>query len=175
MAALTATQAASRVHEALDDMASDLTYADDGGERSIGDYTFPLESTLRDCGFSDISEASTNAQVRAVLAGMEYYALNRLVRKYLARTSQQQGAGASGMHLAQEWASTAKTIRANIGAVKQTYLDALAAIGITLAQDPSMAGSAAQAVLVDRDRTVGAALLRTYEGAPWFVEAEYEG
>ena len=171
---LTAVGAAARVHEALDDLASDLTTTDDQAGRDIGDYTYPLEAALRDCSFSDISEATSQAQERAVLAGLEYHTLNRLVRKYMARTSQQQGAGASGMHLAQEWAATAKTLRGAIAAAREVYESALSAIGIDLASDPSLSGTTAQPVLVDRDRDVGAALLRTHEGAPWFVESEYQ-
>lgn len=168
--ALTAREAAAMVHELLDDLAADLSTADDMQGRSIGDYTYPLNMTLRDMGFTDISSATTSAQERAVLSGMQYYAYLRLFRKYAARASQQQGAGASGMHLALDWSSTAKTLRMHVAECKDNYQAALEAIGMGLDADPDYVSGAGKAVVVDKDTTVGARLLRTYDGLPWLTE-----
>ena len=168
--ALTAQQAAAEVHELLDDLAAGLTTDDDGEGRDIGDYTVPLRMTLRDCGFSAITDASTQTQERAVLNGMQYYAYLRLFRKFGARASQQQGAGASGMHLALDWSSTAKTLRMHVRECKENYEQSLAAIGRSLTEDPDLASTASQAVNVDATTEVGARLLRTYDGLPWFAE-----
>lgn len=171
--ALTAQQAAAMVHEQLDDMAAGLDTQDDGNGRYIGDYTFLLEYSLRDVGFSDITEATSGAEERAILHGMEYYGYRRLFRKYAARVSQQQGAGASGMHLSMDWSSTAKTLRMHLAQARAAYEGALRAIGISLEEDPESPSTASQFVVVDPDTEVGQALIRPYDGLPWFAEAVY--
>lgn len=168
--ALTAQEAAAMVHEMLDDLAADLSTADDMNGRTIGDYTYPLNMTLRDMGLASIGLATTSAQERAVLYGMQYYAYLRLFRKYAARASQQQGAGASGMHLALDWSSTAKTLRMHVAECKDNYQAALVSIGLGLDADPDYISGSGQAVVLDDETDVGARLLRTYSGLPWFTE-----
>lgn len=168
--ALTATQAAAMVHEMLDDLAADLSTMHDGDERAIGDYTYPLEFALRDCGLAAISEATTQAQERAILQGMQYYAYLRLFRKFGARASQQQGAGASGMHLAIDWSSTAKTLRMHVAECKLSYGDALKAIGKGLDTNPALSASASKPVIADLSSDEGARLTRVYDGLPWLTE-----
>ena len=168
--ALTEQQAAAEVHELLDDLAADLSTQDDGNGRTIGDYTVPLRMTLRDCGFSAITDATTQTQERAGLNGMQYYAYLRLFRKFGARASQQQGAGASGMHLSMDWSSTAKTLRMHTRECKENYEQSLAAIGRSLTEDPDLASTATQAVFVDATTDIGERLLRTTEGLPWLTE-----
>lgn len=171
--ALTAEQAAARVHEAMDSLAGDLSLAADGPDRPIGDYTYPLESTLRDCGLSGISEATSYAQERAILAGMELYTYRRLFRKYLARVSSQQGAGASGMHLQVDWSSTAKTMRMHVREAEETYAGALSAIGRSMSEDPDARISAGQAVVLDSSTDEGAHIIDFSDGLPWLREADY--
>lgn len=168
--ALTDQQAAAMVHEMLDDLAADLDPQDDGAGRNIGDYTYPLDFTLRDCGLSDITEAASQMQEKAILLGMQYYAYLRLFRKFGARASQQQGAGASGMHLALDWSSTAKTLRMHVRECKENYREGLAAIGISLDEDPNLASTGSDAVIVDDTTDVGARLLQPYTGLPWLAE-----
>lgn len=168
--ALTEQQAAAAVHEMLDDLAAGLSVQDDGQGRAIGDYTVPLEFTLRDCGFSGITDATTQTQERAILNGMQYYAYLRLFRKFGAKVSQQQGAGASGMHLAIEYSSTAKTLRMHVRECKENYTESLSAIGQNLTEDPDLASTAAKAVVVDPATAIGERFLRPYKGLPWFAE-----
>lgn len=172
--ALTAQQAAERVAESLDNLGADLSKEADGN-RSIGDYTYPLEYALRDMGLSDISEATSNAQERALLLGMRHYAYQRLFLKFASRATQQQGAGASGMHLALDWSSTAKTLRMHAAECKDAYADALGALGLAIGEDPNLEGTMSQSVLLERDASAADdAILRPFDGLPWFVEAEYE-
>lgn len=172
--ALTEKQAADRVSAMLDNLGADLSTEQDG-DKAIGDYSYPLEFTLRDMGLSAIANATAGAQERAVLNGMQYYAYLRLFRKYASRASQQQGAGASGMHLSLDWSSTAKTLRMHVRECKDSYELSLAALGLAIGEDPDMGGTVSQAVVVERGASsADDAMLRPYDGLPWFVEAEYD-
>lgn len=168
--ALSAEQAAAAVHEMLDDLAAGLSPQENGAGRPVGDYSVPLDFTLRDCGFSSITDASTQTRERAILNGMQYYAYLRLFRKFGAKASQQQGAGASGLHLSIDYSSTAKTLRMHVRECKESYTESLAAIGRSLLEDPDLASTASKAVVVDANTDMGERFLRPFGGTPWFAE-----
>jgi hypothetical protein len=170
--ALTESTAAAMVHAQLDNLAIDLTPTASTG-LPAGDYTYPLQFALRDMGLSAISSATSMAQERAVLKGMEYYAYLRLVRKFTSRASSQQGSGAAALHLQIDWASTAKTLRSLLMDAKESYEGALSAIGASMSSDPALGVTTSQAVVVDPEREIGAVLVDSSMGMPWFVESVY--
>lgn len=176
MPSRTRAEVALRVHEKLDRMADGMSYAAAGPTHTEGDYTFPIDSALMDCGLENITEADTFAKIRAVERGTEYYTLQRLIALYTARANAQQGAGASGMHLAISWEDALPNLRFHARTVKEEYIDALAAIGRSLSTDPAGSQSMSGPVLIDDDLDATKALVSPEMdvGLPWFGEGYHE-
>lgn len=174
MAAITRAQVAVIVHESLDSLAGDLTTSGDS-TRTEGDYTYPLDEALRDCGYDAITEADSHGKIRAILRGTEFHILRRLYRKQASRAAQsQQGAGASGMHLAVNYESNIRSLRIHLAQARDEYASALEAIGLSLSADPESGGGAGQVVLVDDEDSLTQALVSDAVGLPWWSEGYHE-
>ena len=169
MASITRAAVAAMVHEALGELAADFSLASEE-ERAEGDYTYPIDRTLLDLDYADITEADTNPKIRAVLAGTEYHALERLYRNLVHQPTAQQGAGASGMHLSINVETNIRSLRLHLKDSRERYEHELALIGATLSVvlDTSY-------VLVDANEPMTQALVSSDKGLPWFVEGYHEG
>jgi hypothetical protein len=170
MAALTRGQYAETVHRKLDDLATDLSFVGEG-DRTEGDYTDAIDSALRDCGFTAVSEADLDAEVQAIFAGVEYYALTRLLYKNVSKPTTQQGAGTSGLHLMVQTESLVRSLRLIINTARENYKSALRLIGRSLEEQSDMK---AGAVTVSADDAVSSAFVIGDKALPWFQEGYYE-
>jgi hypothetical protein len=173
MASITRKEVAVEVHESLDRLGIDFTPNQDG-DRAEGDYTFPINKTLRDCGYDAITDADTWAKIRAVVRGTEYYALSRAYRRRASEITSQQGAGASGMHLAFDPSTALGSLRLHLTEVADKYEMALAAIGVHLDLDPIGSSGIAQVVLIDKEDAQSGVLVDDKYGLPWFREGYHE-
>ena len=174
MAAITREEVAAEVHEGLDQLATDFRTTQDGATRTEGDYTYPINKTLRDCGYDDISEADNHAKVRAIIRGTTYYALSRAYRRRASEVTSQMGAGASGMHLQYDPSTALGSLRLHLSEVTEKYEKALAAIGVFLDLDPEGSGAAAQVVTIDDEDSKSGVLVDPKYGLPWFEEGYHE-
>lgn len=174
MPSITRAQVAARVHEKLDKLAADLKTATDGA-RTEGDYTYPLDEALRDCGLDAITEADSHARIRAVLLGTEYRAMQRLFWRRSVMVSQTQGAGYASSQQSLEWNNLLEILRRRLKDVQAEYELALNAIGASLSQNVE-AGSAAGVVLIDDDDDTSKELVDSGldVGLPWFREGYNE-
>jgi hypothetical protein len=172
MASITREAVAKEVHQSMGNLANSLSVQPQAGAEE-GDYALSIDRALRDCSYDAIAEANTHAKIRAVVMGTSYHVLTRLYRDRAAEVTAQQGAGASGMHLSLDFGQALGSLRLHLTMARDDYEDALAAIGIELARDPS-AASIAQVVHVDADDDVSKALLDFDVGLPWFREGYHE-
>lgn len=174
MATITRAQVADAVHESLDTLATDFDKSA-AGTRPEGDYTQPLNSTMRDCGLDDITDADTHARIRAIIVGAEFYALSRAYRRRAAEVVSQTGAGASGLHASRDPSTSLGSLRLHLTEVKERYEAALAAIGLALNVDPdSAAGLGGDAVHIDDSDDLSKALVSGDYALPWFKEGYHE-
>lgn len=165
---LTRQAYAQAIHRKLDDLASNLSYVA-AGDQTEGDYTDAIDSALRDCGFSAVSEADTDMEIRALMTGVEYHALSRVTYKFLAKPTTQQGAGASGLHLMVQTETTVRSLRLVAESVRKAYADALAGIGRSLSLPQVAVGGVLIAEIGDpltEDVIIGV------DALPWFTESE---
>lgn len=172
MASITRDAVAKEVHQSMGNLANSLSTEPRGGAEE-GDYTFPINRALRDCSYDSIAEATTHAKIRAIVLGASYHVLTRLYRDRAAEVTSQQGAGAAAMHLSLDFGQALGSLRLHVSTARDDYEDALAAIGIELARDPT-SGSIAQVVHVDADDDASRALLDVTIGLPWFREGYHE-
>lgn len=172
---ITRENAAAMVHEILGELATDFKTSAEGA-KTEGDYTYPIDRTLMDCAFDAITDADSNAKIRAVLHGTEYYALVRLYRKVVHRPSSQQGAGASGMHLSLNVETNIRSLRLHLNTAMEQYKASLKAIGIALDVDPDLGSGMTGYVLVDDDSALGgkALVADTDYGQPWWRDGYHE-
>lgn len=170
MAALERREYAETADRKLDDLAADLSPVADGAQTE-GDYTDALDSALRDCKFSGVSEAEDDDQIQAMAAGVEYYALTRLLYKFLAKPTTQQGAGASGLHLMVQTESMVRSLRLVIRGARDAYIDALTLIGESLTEQ---AGMKAGAVQLSRDDDRAYPIIAGPHALPWMGEGYYD-
>lgn len=171
MASITRAQVAARVHEKLDKLATGLSASEDG-EKTEGDYTYPIDDALRDCGFDDITEADSHASIRAVLIGTEYRVAQRLFWRRSPDVSSSTSAAGS---LRLDWNQLLEILRKRLAELRKEYVGALAAIGLSLDEDAD-AGSVGDVVLVDDDEDATEALVSTGAdvGLPWYAEGYHE-
>lgn len=168
MASITRAEVAARVDEKLDKLASDLSTAASGG-RAEGDYTYPLDDALRDCGFDAITDADTHAKIRAVLLGTEYHAAQRLFWRRSVDVSNRTASQSV------EWNTLLSVIRKRLEDLRGEYGEALAAIGRRLDSDAEAASVAGVLEIDDADdltRELADSGLDT--GLPWFEEGYHE-
>jgi len=160
---ITRARVAREVHEKLDKLAADYT-TDGEGDRTEGDYTYPIDAALRDCGFASISAATTGPDERAVIIGTEYRALERVFNRRIVLANTIQGSSYAAGHVALDWQTTIDSLRRRIQEVRKDYVEALRAIGVSLGS--VLSTSVAQVVMVgddaDYEDEVG--------GIPWFEE-----
>jgi hypothetical protein len=173
MASITRKEVAAEVHESLDNLAFDFTIEGDG-VKTEGDYYYPIEETLRDCGFDAITDADTHAKIRAVVRGTTYYALSRAYRKRAAEITTQMGAGASGTHLQFDPSTALGSLRLHLSEVADKYEQALQAIGIFLDVDPEGTTGVAQVVTIDDEDSKSGVLVDSTYGLPWYEEGYHE-
>lgn len=170
---ITRIEVATEVHESLDNLAGDFRTAEDG-IKTEGDYYYPIEETLRDCGFDAIADANSHAKIRAVVRGTTYYALSRAYRKRAAEITTQMGAGASGTHLQYDPSTALGSLRLHLTEVADKYQQALQAIGVFLDVDPDGSAAVAQVVTIDKEDSKSGVLVDSTYGLPWFEEGYHE-
>lgn len=172
MPSITRATVAARVKERLDKLAEDLSTAAATG-KTEGDFTYPIDDALQDCGYSSITEADSHAKIRAVLRGAEYYALERVWNRRAVLVTSTMGAGyASGQqHL--EWNTLQEILRKRLSDAQAAYVGALAAIGKSLDADTT-AGSAAGVLEIDDDDDLSKELVDGDAGLPWWSEGYHE-
>lgn len=171
MAGITRAGVAAEVHEKLDKLATDLSAAESGA-KTEGDYTYPLNQALRDCGFASIDEADTCARIRAVLLGTELHVAERLFWRRSVQVSGTQGIS-SEQRL--EWNNLLEILRRRLKDLRGEVADALAAIGRSMDEDAG-AGSAAGVVEIDASDDDSQEFVSTVTdtGLPWFEEGYHE-
>lgn len=173
MPSITRKAVAAEAHESLDRLAADFSVAEDGA-RTEGDYTYPIDKTLRDCGFDAIDDADTYAKIRAVIRGTEYYALSRAYRRRASEITSQMGAGAAGTHLQYDPSTALGSLRLHLSEVAEKYQMALQAIGVFLDVDPGGTSGVSQVVTIDEDDAKSGVLVDSTYGLPWFEEGYHE-
>ena len=110
------------------------------GDLTEGDYTDAVDYALRTCRYSSIDSVTSAAAVEAALAATEYYVLQQMLYHWTAKPTQQQGAGASGLHLMVQTESTIASLRMTVKAARENMQTALSAIGVRLdSQDSALA------------------------------------
>ncbi len=171
MSAITRAELAERAHEELDLLGSDLSLTPDGN-RTEGDYTYPIDYALRDCGLESVDEVSTGAYERAVLAGVLYYAARRIWNRRGVNVSKTQGVGAAGRR-DQDWNGALNAFNAQIKRYREDYEQALGAVGGSLG---GKQGAGESAVNIDDDDPLTKLLVDAEPGVgkPWFREGYAE-
>ena len=160
---------AAIVHRKLGDLGSDMSIQAEG-DQTEGDLTDALDSALRDCGFSAVTEATEGPQIQAILIGMEYYAVEGLFLHWVARPTTQQGAGASGLHLMVQTETSIQSLRMGVRMLKEKYEKALTRIGASLAVVGQATGGA---VLLDHTQDTMEHLVTGTHKLPWFDEGYF--
>lgn len=167
MASITRRQVAATVSRKLGQLAGHMTYTGQGDEQTEGDYTDAIDYALRVCRFASIDDVTDGARVEAVLAATEYYALEQMLYHWTAKPTQQQGAGASGLHLMVQTESTIASLRMTVKAAREKMTSALAAIGVRL---DSQATAIANIVEIDHEDADTQDLVLGETALPWFEE-----
>jgi len=168
MASITRAQVAAQVKEKLDKLASDLSTAASSG-RAEGDFSYPIDDALRDCGFDEIAAADTHAKIRAVLVGAEYHAAQRLFWRRSVDVSNRTASQSV------EWNTLLSIIRKRLEDLKAEYGEVLAAIGRRLDTDAEADSVAGVLEIDDADDLTRALVDAGIDtGLPWFEEGYHE-
>lgn len=167
MPSITRLQAAATVKRKLGQLGGHLSAAGQGDEQTEGDFTDAVDYALRVCRFDAITDADTQSKITAVLAAVEYYALQQMLYHWTARPTQQQGAGASGLHLMVQTESTIASLRMTVKAALATLETALVAIGVRM---DSQATALANIVEIAYDDDDTGPLVTGDHALPWFEE-----
>ena len=171
MPSITRANVAAEVAEKLDKLATDLS-ATATETKTEGDYTYPLNQTLRDCGFDAIAEADSHARIRAVLLGTELHVAERL---FWRRSTQVSGTQGISSEQRLEWNNLLEILRRRLKDLRAEFAEALAAIGRSLNEDAD-SGSAAGVFEIDDDEDLTKEFVQstTDTGLPWFEEGYHE-
>lgn len=167
MASITRLEAAAVVSRKLGDLASGMEATGQGATQTEGDFTDAVDYALRVCGYDAISEADAYPKINAVLAAVEYYVLERMLYHWVSRPTQQQGAGASGLHLMVQTETTIASLRQMVRTARTNMETALVAIGVRL---DSQATAVAGIVEIDHQDADTGALVQGEHSLPWFEE-----
>lgn len=167
MPSITRLKIASTVKAKLGQLAGHLSATQQGTEQPEGDLTDAVDYALRVCRFDDVTEADSHAKIQALLTAAEYYAVEQMLYHWTSRPTQQQGAGASGLHLMVQTETTIGSLRQIAKQARSHMETALIAIGIKL---DSQSTAVANIVEISHEDEDTAPLVTGDHSLPWYEE-----
>lgn len=171
MASITRREVAAILHRKMDDLGGGLRPTEVGTDQPEGDYTDSIDNALRICRFSAITEADSDDKILAILAAGEYFITQRLLNKWVARPTTQQGAGASGLHLMVQTESTIASLRMNVKTLRLDMQDALSRIGVKLSGTSGVVAGVAE---IDHDDDLTGPMVYGDHPLPWYEESYWD-
>lgn len=167
MPSMTRLEAAAKVSRKLGQLAGHLSPTGQGDTQTEGDYTDAVDYALRVCRFDAITEVDSHAKIEAILAAVEYHVLQMMLYHWTSKPTQQQGAGASGLHLMVQTESTIASLRMITKQARAAMETAMVAIGVRL---DSQATAVAGTVTIDHEDEDTQDLVYGDHALPWFEE-----